>query len=119
MVVVSEVANAGVECIVTVQPKNRARSIQIGAGAIKPNGFSFSSGTTGVPKMVLHPLSAPAGAIERRKHNLCPLEHLLRHSPLRRPADFFARASRRGIAGAVEHPGIDRGLSGRGLARKA
>ena len=35
------------------------------------------------------------------------LEHFLRHPPLWRSADFFARASMRELVSAVERPGID------------
>src|SRR6202035_3751022 len=55
----------------------------------------------------------PGGSDPRRHHARKPrcMEHLLRYSPLWRPADFLARASMREIAGAVERPGIDGGFS--------
>jgi acyl-CoA synthetase (AMP-forming)/AMP-acid ligase II len=58
------VANAGVECVVTcssrIAPVDSDRS-----GRYQTEWILFSSGTTGLPKMVLHTLSSLAGAIER------------------------------------------------------
>jgi acyl-CoA synthetase (AMP-forming)/AMP-acid ligase II len=61
--VVPEVANAGVECVVTcsssIAPVDSDRS-----GDHQTEWILFSSGTTGLPKMILHTLSSLAGAIE-------------------------------------------------------
>ena len=61
---VSEIANAGVECVVTCSPRiSRVDSDR--SGGHQTEWILFSSGTTGMPKMVLHTLSSLAGAIER------------------------------------------------------
>ena len=60
---VPEFANAGVECVVMcgprIAPVDSDRS-----GRHQTEWILFSSGTTGLPKMVLHTLSTLAGAIE-------------------------------------------------------
>jgi acyl-coenzyme A synthetase/AMP-(fatty) acid ligase len=61
--VVPEVANAGVEgvtCSPRIAPIDSDRS-----GRHQTEWILFSSGTTGLPKMILHTLSSLAGAIER------------------------------------------------------
>jgi acyl-coenzyme A synthetase/AMP-(fatty) acid ligase len=61
---VSEIANAGVERVVTCSPRI-APVDSDRSGRHQTEWILFSSGTTGMPKMVLHTLSSLAGAIER------------------------------------------------------
>ena len=62
--VVPEVADAGVACAVTCSP--RIASVDSDrSGRHQTEWILFSSGTTGLPKMVLHTLSSLAGAIDR------------------------------------------------------
>jgi acyl-CoA synthetase (AMP-forming)/AMP-acid ligase II len=60
----SEVANAGVKCVVICSPRI-APVDSDRSGRHQTEWILFSSGTTGMPKMVLHTLSSLAGAIER------------------------------------------------------
>jgi acyl-CoA synthetase (AMP-forming)/AMP-acid ligase II len=63
----------------------------------------LTSGTTGTPKLVLHTLQSLGGALPTQAQSGArSMEHLLRHSPLRRPADLFARRVVRLAAGALE-----------------
>jgi len=61
---VPEIANAGVECVVMCSPRI-APVDSDRSGRHQTEWILFSSGTTGLPKMVLHTLSTLAGAIER------------------------------------------------------
>ena len=61
---VHEIANAGVECVVMCSPRI-APVDSDRSGRHQTEWILFSSGTTGLPKMVLHTLSTLAGAIER------------------------------------------------------
>jgi acyl-CoA synthetase (AMP-forming)/AMP-acid ligase II len=61
---VPEAANAGVECVVMCSPRI-APVDSDRSGRHQTEWILFSSGTTGLPKMVLHTLSTLAGAIER------------------------------------------------------
>ncbi len=73
----------------------------------------FTSGTTGRPKIVVHTLATLTSAARRRPGSVerCDLEHVLRCSPLRRPADPVARAAWRRFAGAVAVQSSRCGLS--------
>ena len=77
----------------------------------------LTSGTTGVPKMVVHDLAALTAAIAATSpaDGADGLGHVLRHPPLRRAADFPARGARRRLAGAFERRRTGRAIIWRGL----
>ena len=82
----------------------------------------LTSGTSGLPKIVGHTLDGLAGAIIAEGPARAPerdLGDVLRHPPLRRPADIPARRDRRRIDGAVGARGShrrSRGTAARGAA---
>ena len=78
----------------------------------------LTSGTTGMPKLVVHSLESLAGALPRQPPRPAHgLEHVLRHPPLWRTADLFARRAFRLAAGALERRRIDREFLARAGAR--
>ena len=75
----------------------------------------LTSGTTGTPKLVVHTLQSLGGALPTQapvRHGV-GLEHLLRYSPLRRPADLFARRVVGLAPGALEFGRADSASSSR------
>ena len=95
---------------------------QMPAPHLRTEWVLLTSGTTGVPKMVVHDLAALTGADRRKRRGRWRrgLGHVLRHPPLRRAADFPARGPRRRLARAVRAPAsrspiISRGLRARGV----
>ena len=72
----------------------------------------LTSGTTGVPKLVVHTLATLAGgfAAGEADPSSCGVEYVLRHPPIWRPANFSTRYSDRHVDGIVERPGINGGL---------
>ena len=86
-----------------------AQAEQLSLPQLPTEWVLLTSGTSGVPKMAVHSLAsliAPIGAGPSRRRRR--LGHVLRHPPLRRPADIFARDRRRRVAGAVECRRADR-----------
>ena len=69
----------------------------------------LTSGTTGVPKMVVHTLAGLTAAFRgRHGRRRRGLGYVLRHPPLWRPADFLARGARRRFAYFVQRRRADR-----------
>jgi hypothetical protein len=79
------------------------RTTEDPANRISTEWVLVTSGTTGVPKMVVHnlaSLTAPLQAPSRHR-----VGDFLRHSPLRRPANLSSRASRRRLTCTVKSRG--------------
>ena len=74
----------------------------------------MTSGTTGVPKMVVHDLESLTAAMRASSpaDGASCLGHVLRHSPLRRPADLPARRVRRRLTGSLQRRRAGRRSSG-------
>jgi len=61
-------------------------------GMLRDGMVLLTSGTTGVPKLVVHTLASLTGAIDTAEpRNGGVIEHVLRYSPLWRFADISAR----------------------------
>ena len=109
--IASELGARNIGCFVTCSPR-------IVPADPRPSGddqtewILLTSGTTGMPKLVVHTLSTLAAPIKLGGPAGCPrrLEHFLRHSPLRGASDIPSRGHWRRIDGAVERRGIHRRL---------
>jgi hypothetical protein len=103
-------ADAEIDAVVTDRPLHRCDTgayLVVGAGLTEraaagwktervTEWLMLTSGTSGLPKIVGHYCRGACAPPERDD-----LSYLLRHPPLRRPADLSARRDRRRIDGVV------------------
>ena len=97
-----------------------SRRLRTRAAAFRTEWVLLTSGTTGVPKMVVHSLAgltARDRAADRRRRG--GVGHVLRHPPLWRLADFSPRGARRRVAYSLERRRADRRSSRCGSAGTA